>query len=154
TMGAAVDPMKVEDSLLKAGLGDLINQLPGGVKELLGKEYGGTDFSKGQWQKIAIAKAFYKDLLIYILYEPTSSLDPMSDHDIFNRFIAGVTDKMVLFVTHRLSLTAYADRIFLLDDGKLINQGSHEQMMSESDIYKNMFDVQAHHYITLAEIHS
>lgn len=131
----------------KTGISNLLNN----ANQKLGKIFGGNELSGGQWQKLAIARALYKDAEIYILDEPTASLDPLAEYDIYKQFETICANKTVLFITHRLSSIAMADRVLLLDKGKLIAEGSHEALMKRSPLYKKMFTAQSANYFKLGE---
>lgn len=95
-----------------------------------GKIFGGNELSGGQWQKLAIARALYKDAEIYILDESTASLDPLAEYDIYKQFENICAHKTVLFITHRLSSIIMADRVLLSDQGQLIAEGFHEALVA------------------------
>ena len=131
----------------KTGISNLLNN----ANQKLGKIFGGNELSGGQWQKLAIARALYKDAEIYILDEPTASLDPLAEYDIYKQFETICANKTVLFITHRLSSIIMADRVLLLDKGKLIAEGFHEALMKRSLLYKKMFTAQSANYFKLGE---
>jgi len=108
----------------------------------------GTELSIGQWQKLAIARAFYSDSDILILDEPTASLDPMAEQEIFNQFDKLRSDKTSIFVSHRLSSATTANKIIVLNDGKIIEIGNHSQLMNAQGEYYKLFSTQAKRYHT------
>ena len=110
-------------------------------------EEDGTELSVGQWQKLAVARAFYSDADILILDEPTASLDALAEQEIFRQFDRLREGKTTLFVSHRLSSAVDADRIVVIKGGKVIEEGSHRQLMSEKGEYEKMFSAQAEKYI-------
>ena len=110
-------------------------------------EADGIELSIGQWQKLSIARAFYSDSDILILDEPTASLDPMAEQEIFNRFNSLRKGKTSIFISHRLSSATTADKILVIEDGQLIEQGSHQQLMRDGGRYSELFKTQAAHYI-------
>ena len=114
-------------------------------------EENGTELSIGQWQKLSIARAFYADSDILILDEPTASLDPMAEQDIFNRFDELRKDKTSIFVSHRLSSATTADKILVLEYGELIESGSHKELMAAKGKYYTLFSTQAKRYIESAQ---
>lgn len=124
-------------------LRSLIDSLPEDLEHKLGQAFGGTDLSGGQWQKIAIARALYKEAPLYLLDEPTAALDPLTEYEIFQLFDHITRGKQVIFVTHRLGSITMADRILLLDKGRLLAEGSHSQLMEHSALYQQMFEAQA-----------
>ena len=97
--------------------------------------------------KLAIARAFYSDSDILILDEPTASLDPMAEQDIFNRFNELRHDKTSIFISHRLSSATIADKILVMEDGQIIEEGSHAQLMAAQGRYCELFTTQAAHYV-------
>ena len=106
-----------------------------------------TDLSIGQWQKISIARAFYKDSEILILDEPTASLDPIAEADIFKQFDELRSDKTTLFVSHRLSSATAADEIIVMQGGKILEQGNHKELMQKQGAYYSLFTLQAEKYL-------
>lgn len=106
-----------------------------------------TDLSIGQWQKISIARAFYKDSEILILDEPTASLDPIAEADIFKQFDTLRSGKTTLFVSHRLSSATAADEIIVMQGGRILEQGDHKQLMQKQGAYYNLFTLQAEKYL-------
>lgn len=143
-----IDHAKLDLTIKQTGLNKTLENYPG-LDQQLGKAFGGTDLSGGQWQKIALARAIYKDSEIYILDEPTASLDPLSEYDVYKQFAGISKGKTVLFVTHRLGSIVMADKILLLDKGNLIAEGSHVTLIHNSPLYKKMFDMQSNNYFEL-----
>ncbi len=133
---------------------DFIANLPDGYETPLTRvfEDNGIELSGGQWQKLSIARAFYSDSDIIILDEPTASLDPMAEQEIFNRFDELRQDKTTVFVSHRLSSATTADKIFVLEYGELIEQGSHSELMAKHGKYYELFSTQARRYIESADV--
>jgi len=113
---------------------------------LLGKDIGGTELSGGQWQKLAIARAAYRNRDFIILDEPTSNLDPLAETEVFQKYIALAKDKTVIFVTHRISVAALADRIVVFKGGKVIQDGTHEELISQEGEYSRLYREQAKWY--------
>ena len=109
-------------------------------------EPNGIELSIGQWQKLAIARAFYADSDIMILDEPTASLDPMAEQEVYNQFDQLRADKTTIFVSHRLSSATIADQIIVLEDGRLIECGSHRELMELHGKYYELFSTQAKRY--------
>ncbi|MBO4217492.1 MAG: ABC transporter ATP-binding protein, partial [Clostridia bacterium] len=110
-------------------------------------EENGTELSIGQWQKLAIARAFFSDSDVLILDEPTASLDPMAEQEIFNQFDELREDKTTVFVSHRLSSATTADKIAVIEGGELVEFGSHEELMALRGKYYLLFSTQAKRYI-------
>ncbi|HAN20677.1 MAG TPA: hypothetical protein DCP51_03220 [Clostridiales bacterium] len=113
---------------------------------LLGKDIGGTDLSGGQWQKIAIARAYYRDRDFIVLDEPTSNLDPFAESEIFRKYIAMTEGKTVIMVTHRISVASLADRVVVFKDGEIVEDGSHEKLLSNNGEYTRLYSTQAKWY--------
>ena len=129
---------------------DFINALPDKFNTPLMRyfEDNGIELSIGQWQKLAIARAFYSKSDILILDEPTASLDPMAEQEIFNQFDELRSDKTSIFVSHRLSSATTADRIIVLQDGRIVESGNHSQLMNRKGEYYTLFSTQAKRYLT------
>jgi len=111
-------------------------------------EENGTELSIGQWQKLSIARAFYSDSDILILDEPTASLDPMAEQEIFNQFDELRQDKTTIFVSHRLSSATTASKIIVLENGEVVEEGTHAELMLKGGKYCELFSTQAKRYIT------
>ena len=106
-----------------------------------------TDLSGGQWQKVAIARAFYGDSDVVILDEPTAALDPMAEQEIFNQFDSLSKNKTTLYVSHRLSSATRASKILVVEDGMLVEEGTHSELMALGGKYYTLFSTQANRYI-------
>ncbi|MHB1153521.1 MAG: ABC transporter ATP-binding protein [Eubacteriales bacterium] len=113
---------------------------------LLGKDIGGTELSGGQWQKIAIARACYRDRDFIMLDEPTSNLDPLAESEIFKKYIAMTEGKTVIMVTHRISVASLADRVVVFKDGEIVEDGSHENLLANNGEYARLYSTQAQWY--------
>lgn len=124
-------------------------ELPNGLETILLREFDeeGLMLSGGEQQKIAIARAFYKDCPYVILDEPSANLDPVSEYELNHAMMTAATDKTVIFISHRLSTTRHADRIFMMEKGKIIESGSHEELMNLNGKYAEMFNLQAEKYV-------
>jgi ATP-binding cassette subfamily B protein len=126
---------------------EIIQGLPNHYNQRLGCRFeGGVDLSGGEWQKIALARAYLRDSQLLILDEPTASLDARSEHEVFERFSELTEGKMALLISHRLSTVRMADRIFVLENGKIAEQGPHEQLIKIGGGYAKMFELQAASY--------
>lgn len=141
---------KVEYASKQSTAGDYISQLPGGYNTPLMRifEREGLELSIGQWQKLAIARAFYADSDIMILDEPTASLDPMAEQEIFNQFDRLRNNKTTVFVSHRLSSATIADQIIVIENGCLIEKGNHRELMDRQGKYFDLFTTQSKRYIS------
>jgi ATP-binding cassette subfamily B protein len=138
---------KLQDAARKSLADGVIDRLPGGYQQMLGRRFeGGVDLSGGEWQKIALARAFLRDAQLLILDEPTASLDARSEHEVFQRF-ADLTDgKMALLISPRFSTVRTADRIIVLENGRIAEEGSHSRLMAMGGRYSGMFELQASNY--------
>lgn len=149
TMGSeSVNEEKIKELLSELGA-DFIFSLPEQLKQNLCKTFGGTDLSVGQWQKIAILRAIYKNASIFILDEPTASLDPISENEIFEQLATICQDKTTILVTHRLTSIKIATRILLLDNGRQLAFDHHKNLIKINKLYKKMFNSQASKYLEL-----
>ena len=114
---------------------------------MLGRRFeGGVDLSGGEWQKIALARAYLRDAQVLILDEPTAALDARSEYEVFERFAELTLGKMALFISHRFSTVRMADRIIVLENGKIVEEGNHEQLTRLGGRYAEMFEMQAASY--------
>lgn len=147
------DEQAVRQAAREADAEDYISRLPDGFNTPLMRifEENGIELSIGQWQKLAIARAFYSDSDVLILDEPTASLDPMAEQEIFNQFDRLRADKTTIFVSHRLSSATVASKILVLEYGKLIEEGDHRSLMAKQGRYYELFTTQAKRYITDGE---
>lgn len=145
-MGRAYDESKVWECLEKCGLRSYVESLPGGINTVITQEYAdcGVGISGGQGQKIAVARALYHGSDFLILDEPASSMDPVSEYE-FNDLIRKL-DKTIIIVSHRLTTTYFMDKIILLADGKIKEQGSHKELMARKGEYYSLYRTQAERY--------
>jgi ATP-binding cassette subfamily B protein len=128
----------------QAGAHTFLERLPRGYDTVLGKEFSdGCDLSLGQWQRLALARAFYRDSPFLILDEPTASLDPQAEADLGERLRALFADRTVLLISHRFSAVRGADRIYVMAGGRVVEQGRHEELMAENGTYARLFSLQA-----------
>jgi ATP-binding cassette subfamily B protein len=126
---------------------DVIRKLPRGFEQQLGCRFeGGTDLSGGEWQKLALARAYLREAQVLILDEPTASLDAKSEHEVFQRFAELTRGRMAMLISHRFSTVRMADRIFVLQDGRIAEEGPHDQLMQNGGRYAEMFELQAASY--------
>ena len=122
----------------------VIRTLPRGYQQMLGRRFeGGVDLSGGEWQKMALARAYLRDAQLLILDEPTASLDARSEHAVFQRFAELTAGKMAVLISHRFSTVRMADRILVLEDGKIAEQGNHDDLIARGGRYSEMFELQA-----------
>lgn len=137
----------VNSAALKSGANAVIERLPDGYETMLGRWFDeGVQLSGGEWQKVALARAFMRDARILMLDEPTSALDAQAEYDVFARFRVLTEGKTAIFISHRFSTVRLADRIFVLEHGKIIENGSHQELMAHNGRYAELFNLQAAAY--------
>lgn len=137
----------LEDAAHKSLADEVVRKLSGGYDQILGRRFeGGVELSGGEWQKIALARAYLRDAQLLILDEPTAALDARSELEVFERFAELTLGKMALLISHRFSTVRMADRIVVLSGGRLIEEGNHEQLMRAGGLYAEMFEMQAASY--------
>jgi len=125
----------------------VIDKLPDGYQQMIGRWFKqGTNLSGGEWQKIAIARAYMRDAQLLILDEPTAALDARAEHEVFRRFVELTYDKCAVLISHRFSTVRMADRIVVLHEGKLLEHGTHEELLAAQGQYSELFQLQAAGY--------
>lgn len=138
---------RIEQAAIDSGADRVVNNLGKGYQTRLGKMFkGGVDLSGGQWQKIGMARAFITDAPILILDEPTAALDAIAEYELFEKFRALTAGKMTFFVSHRFSTVQLADRIVVLENNRIVEVGSHPELMTQHGLYAEMFRKQASSY--------
>jgi len=141
------DRARVEDAARRAYADEVIASLPQGYDQVIGRRFRtGVDLSGGQWQKIAIARAYMRDAQVMILDEPTAALDARSEFEVFQRFKELSTDRTAVLISHRFSSVRMADRILVLAEGRLEASGTHAQLLSQGGRYAELFELQAAGY--------
>ena len=141
------DHDKVVACLEKSGFGERLSKLEDGIEsKIYQQEDKGIEISGGEAQKIAIARALYKDAPLVILDEPTSALDPVSEYEIYKRFDEMVQDKTSIYISHRMSSCRFCDKILVFDDGQIVEQGSHEKLLNNKGLYSELWNAQAQYY--------
>lgn len=139
---------KLKEVGIKSGIHDFVKKLPLGYETRLGKVLAdGEDLSGGQWQKIALSRALFRDSQIIILDEPTAALDPKTEFEVYNYFNQLTLDKIAIYISHRMASAKMADRIVVMKEGKIIEIGSHHELMLQHSEYYRMYHMQAQWYI-------
>jgi ATP-binding cassette subfamily B protein len=137
----------IEEAAAKSGADSVIERLPSGYDTTLGRWFDeGYQLSGGEWQKIALARAFMRDAEVLILDEPTASLDARAEYEIFARMKRLTEGKMALFISHRFSTVRLADRILVLENGSIKEDGTHEELLNLGGSYAELFNLQAAAY--------
>jgi ATP-binding cassette, subfamily B, bacterial len=138
---------RIQESALKSMADDVVQKLPSKYDQMLGRRFeGGLDLSGGEWQKIALARAYLRNAQVLILDEPTSALDARSEYEVFQRFAELTLGKMALFISHRFSTVRMADRIIVLENGRIAEEGDHDALTRRGGRYAEMFELQAANY--------
>ena len=138
------DTEAVEKAAVAAGADRVIDTLPHGYQTILGKIFkDGVELSIGQWQMIALARAFLRDARLIVLDEPTSSLDPNAEFQVFSRFKSLMENKSAILISHRFSTVRMADRILVLKEGRIVERGSHRELILKNGYYAELFRYQA-----------
>ena len=146
--GHSKTTLPVPDSIVDAAessmAATLLPRLPKGYRQMLGRRFaGGVNLSGGEWQKIALARAYIRDAQVLILDEPTAALDARAEYEAFNRFAGLVRDRMAILISHRFSTVRMADRIIVLKGGTIIEDGTHDELLAYSGLYAELFKLQA-----------
>ena len=141
------DRARIERAAHKGMADEVVAALPKGYDQVIGKRFkDGVDLSGGQWQKIAIARAYMRDAQVMILDEPTAALDARSEFEVFERFKELSDNKTAVLISHRFSSVRMADRILVLNEGRLEASGTHEQLLAQGGRYAELFELQASGY--------
>ncbi|MEU7003819.1 ABC transporter ATP-binding protein [Nonomuraea sp. NPDC046570] len=147
TMGTDKGEAALVSAAEVAGADEVVAELPYGYRTLLDRRFkDGQELSGGQWQRIAVARGFHRDAPLLICDEPTAALDARAEHALFERIRAHSDGRTVLLITHRLASVRYADRIYVLDHGKVVEEGTHEQLMTLDGLYADLYSLQASAY--------
>ena len=139
-----VDETYVFNQLTELGLSK--ETMPDGLETILSNEFNGIDLSGGQWQKIAIMRGIYRDSAIIVLDEPTAAIDPIEESRMYKMFSEITKDRTTILITHRLGSVKIADRIIVLDKGRVVEEGEHFALMKKRGVYYQLFHLQAHWY--------
>ncbi|AOH37165.1 ABC transporter ATP-binding protein [Luteimonas sp. JM171] len=141
------DDARIREAARRAMADEVVDSLPGGYDQLIGRRFRtGVDLSGGQWQKIAIARAYMRDAQVMILDEPTAALDARSEFEVFQRFKELSEQRTAVLISHRFSSVRMADRILVMDQGRLEASGTHEELMADGGRYAELFELQAAGY--------
>ena len=142
------DKRKLQWAIEKSGLSDKLSTLPNGLETSISKEFDseGIEFSGGEGQKLACARAYYKDCPVVILDEPTASLDPIAESQLYERFNNIISNNTAIYISHRLASAKFCDNIAVFVDGEIVEYGNHDLLMREKGIYEKMFSMQSEYY--------
>jgi ATP-binding cassette subfamily B protein len=144
---AADDRTRIEEAARRSLADDVIRKLPAGYDQMIGKRFqSGVDLSGGEWQKIAIARAYMRDAQLLILDEPTAALDARAEIEVFQRFKELSEGKTAVLISHRFSSVRMADRILVLVDGEVEAMGTHAELLAQGGRYAELFELQAAGY--------
>ncbi len=146
-----VDIPPIDDKITlaarRSGADDVIKSLPQGYDTMLGKWFDqGEELSIGQWQKVALARAFLRDSQVIVLDEPTSAMDPKAEAEVFEGFRQLIKNQAAILISHRLSTVKMADRIYVMDKGRIIENGTHDELIKLGGTYQSLFETQAKQY--------
>ena len=138
----------MDNAISRAGLKEKISSLPNGINSMLYKYFdpNGIELSLGEKQKLMLARALYKNAPLVILDEPTASLDPIAEYHVYRDMAQLTEEKTTMYISHRLSSTKFCDRIILLDNGNVIEDGTHGELMKLHKEYYRLFNMQAEYY--------
>ena len=143
-----MDDSKGTEAVAKAGLANLMGKMPDWPEKYVGKDFSenGINLSGGEKQKLAIARAIYKDAPFAIMDEPTAALDPVSECEVFAGFDKMVGKKTALYISHRLASCKFCEKILVFEDGNVVQQGSHDELIMNEGLYKRLWNAQAQYY--------
>ncbi|HEX8847531.1 MAG TPA: ABC transporter ATP-binding protein [Pyrinomonadaceae bacterium] len=145
--GEGMPPHVIINAAEKSLAATLLARLPEKYRQMLGRRFeGGVDLSGGEWQKIALARAYMRDAQVLILDEPTASLDARAEYEVFRRFAELMRGRMAVIISHRFSTVRMADRIVVLDEGRVVEEGSHSELVARGGLYAELFALQAEGY--------
>lgn len=141
------DRARVESAAVKSLTKKLVDRLPNGYDQMVGRRFeGGVDLSGGEWQKLALARAYMRDAQVLMLDEPTATLDARAEYEVFQRFADLTRGRMAVLISHRFSTVRMADRILVLAGGEIREQGTHKELLALGGRYAELFELQAAGY--------
>lgn len=142
------DSDRVIEAVNRSGLSERLAEMENGIETCLYKDFdeAGVEISGGEAQKLCLARAIYKGSPFIVLDEPTAALDPISEHEIYTRFNSVVGTRTAIYISHRLSSCRFCDDITVLDEGKIVERGGHEQLIEQGAVYSKMWSAQAEYY--------
>ena len=143
-----VERERAMDAIRRGGLEELLGKMPEGLNTMLNRDFSdqGVEISGGEAQKLAMARAIYKNAPFVILDEPTAALDPVAENEIYTRFHEIIGSKTALFISHRLSACRFSKEILVFENGNIIERGSHEELSEKPGLYRQMWQAQARYY--------
>jgi ATP-binding cassette, subfamily B, bacterial len=145
--GNGSTPTAIQAAAENSLAASLLPRFTGGYRQMLGRRFeGGVDLSGGEWQKIALARAYMRDAQVLILDEPTAALDARAEYEVFTRFAELMADRTAVLISHRFSTVRMADRIAVLKDGRVVEEGTHDELVSRGGLYGELFSMQAAGY--------
>jgi ATP-binding cassette subfamily B protein len=141
------DVPRIVESAEKSLASDVIEALDGKYDQMLGRRFeGGADLSGGEWQKVALGRSYMRDAQVLVLDEPTAALDARAEYEVFRRFSELTRGKMAVLISHRFSTVRMADRIIVLEEGRVVEDGSHAELLRRDGQYAELFNLQAEGY--------
>jgi ATP-binding cassette subfamily B protein len=142
-----VDHERILSSARHSGADEFISRFSHGYETVLGKMFDeGEELSVGQWQKVALARAFLRDSQVIVLDEPTSALDAKAEYEVFEKFRQLVEGRSAILISHRLSTVKMADCIYVLENGRIVESGTHDELVRRGATYADLFEIQAQNY--------